>query len=123
MTPAKKILLVDDSKTVIHMLRTYLMGTDCEFVQESNGRDSLRCALRERPALIISDIEMPEMDGVELGRAVRSAPGLRASRLVLISSKWTQERRSAVAAIDGVTMLMKPVDPAALSRLVADLPS
>jgi chemosensory pili system protein ChpA (sensor histidine kinase/response regulator) len=114
-----KILLVDDSKTVINVLRTYLMGAGFEFLEASDGRDALRIAMRERPALVISDVEMPRLSGLELCRTIRTAPGLAHTKVVLISSKWTTERQEEAKRLRVDAWLQKPVDSMGLARLVA----
>lgn len=113
------ILLVDDSKTVLSVLRTYLMGAGFEFVEASDGKDALRLAMRTRPAVVISDVEMPHLDGLELCRAIRAAPGLSHAKLILISSKWTAERQEEVKRLQVDSWLQKPVDCQQLARIVA----
>jgi len=117
----KKILLVDDSPTVTCVLRTYLMGHDWDFIHEPDGEQGLRRALTDRPNVIVSDIEMPHRSGLELCATVKSAPGLGHVRVILISSKWTDERRAQAkaAGVDG--WLAKPVDEQALLSLVSSL--
>ncbi len=115
---AKKILLVDDSMTVRFVLRTYLMGRGAEFAAESDGVAALRVVLREHPDVVISDVEMPNMTGLELCEAIRSAPGLGDVRLVLISSKWTEERRREARRLGVEMCLEKPVDPSRLMPLL-----
>jgi chemosensory pili system protein ChpA (sensor histidine kinase/response regulator) len=113
------ILLVDDSKTVLSVLRTYLMGAGFEFVAASDGRDALRLAMRTRPAVVISDVEMPHVDGLELCRVIRTAPGLTRTKVILISSKWTTERQEEAKRLKVDSCLQKPVDSSELARLVA----
>ena len=117
----KRVLLVDDSPTVTCVLRTYLMGRGWGFIHEPDGERGLRRALFEQPDVVVSDIEMPLRSGIELCAAVKSAPGLARTRVILISSKWTEDRRAAArrAGVDG--WLSKPVDPEALVDLVSKL--
>jgi two-component system chemotaxis response regulator CheY len=116
--PSRKVLLVDDSMTVRLVLRTYLMGRGAEFIAESDGIAALRTVLRERPDVVITDIEMPNMSGLELCEAIRSAPGLSDVQLVLISSKWTEARRRAARRLGVRLCLEKPIDPAALAQVL-----
>ena len=115
-----KILLVDDSKTVLLTLRTHLMGKGFEFLEANNGRAALRLALRERPALVITDVEMPEMNGLDLCRAIRAAPGLIDTKLVLVSSRWTLERVSEAEALRVTVRLAKPIDGRRLAANIAN---
>lgn len=113
-----RILLVDDSTTVRLVLRTYLMGRGAEFHAESDGASALRTVLREHPDVVISDVEMPQMTGLELCEAIRTLPALVDVRLVLISSKWTPERRREARRIGVDLCLEKPVDPQALESIL-----
>ncbi len=115
----RKILLVDDSRTVVSVLRTYLMGAGFEFLEASDGLEALRLAIRERPAVVISDIEMPSIDGLELCRAIRAAQGLSHTKLVLISSKWTMRRQVEARNLRVDAIRQKPVDNQELAHLVA----
>jgi two-component system chemotaxis response regulator CheY len=113
------ILLVDDSKTVLSVLRTYLMGAGFDFIEASDGRDALRLAMRTHPAVVISDVEMPHVGGLELCRVIRTAPGLAHTKLILISSKWTAERQEEAKRLKVDAWLQKPVDSRELARIVA----
>lgn len=117
----RKILVVDDSKTMLFVLRTHLTDRSLEFLEASDGETAMRCALRQQPDVIISDVQMPGMSGIELCRLVKRAPGLRSTRLVLMSSKWTRERRREVEQIGIDGILEKPVDPQRLERLISRL--
>lgn len=117
----KKILFVDDSRTVLCVLRTYLMGSDYEYLVATNGKEGLKTALREQPDLVISDIQMPGISGMDLCKTLRSAPGLRRSKLVLMSSKWTDERQAEANSIGVDRCLQKPVSPEDLVDLVREL--
>ena len=63
----KKILTVDDSKTVRIIVRKAFKTYDCEITEAGNGVEGLAVAAREMPDLILLDVTMPVMDGVKLG--------------------------------------------------------
>jgi CheY-like chemotaxis protein len=115
-----RILLVDDSKTVVSVLRTYLTGAGFEFLEAPDGREALRIALRTRPAVVISDVEMPHLGGLELCEAIRAAPGLAHTRIALISSKWTAARVEQAKRARVDARFIKPIDSRELARLVAE---
>ncbi len=116
-----KVLLVDDSPTVLCVLRTYLMGLGYDFVQAGDGREGLHVALREQPNLVISDLRMPGLDGVSLCKALRRAPSLGCTRLVLISSHWTPELREQAKELGVDACLQKPVSCDDLAQLTRSL--
>lgn len=119
--PNPKILFVDDSRTMLFVLRAHLSGCNFEFLEAPDGMTAMRCAMKVRPSVIISDVEMPGVSGIDLCRLVRSAPGLTHTRLILISSKWTTARRREVESIGVDGMLPKPLDPDMLKQLVMSL--
>lgn len=68
-----RILVVDDDRQITRMLRASLQANGYDVTTAQNGREALLQLQKERPDLIITDIAMPEMDGVELTRYVRRA--------------------------------------------------
>lgn len=69
---AAKILVVDDDRQIIRMLRASLQGSGYHVVTAGNGVEALERFEAETPDLIITDLAMPEMNGIELTQAVRS---------------------------------------------------
>jgi len=67
----KKILLVDDEPEILEICRDYLKATGYEVVTAKDGAQGLSAFRRERPDLIVLDLMMPEMDGLDLCRAIR----------------------------------------------------
>lgn len=119
--PSRKILFVDDSRTMLFVLRAHLSGCNFELLDAADGVAAMRCALKERPSIIISDVEMPGLSGIELFRLVRSAPGLKHTRVILISSKWTVARRREVDALGVDGVLSKPIEPDLLKSTILSL--
>jgi two-component system KDP operon response regulator KdpE len=67
----KRILIVDDERQIVRMLRASLQSSGYEVVSAENGQDALERVHSERPDLIITDLAMPVMNGIELTQAVR----------------------------------------------------
>ena len=67
----KKILIVDDEPQIVEICQDYLKAAGYETVTASNGAQGLSLARREKPDLIVLDLMMPEMDGLEVTRAIR----------------------------------------------------
>ncbi|MFI5348923.1 MAG: response regulator [Elusimicrobiota bacterium] len=106
-----KILIVDDDEDLRRMLRGALSPV-CDVLEASNGLDALCLLQRERPRLMLLDMVMPEMDGLEvLSAARRAAPG---TRVVMLTGD--DDVDSAVAALDlgASAYITKPFDPAGL---------
>ncbi len=86
MTSSRHIVIAEDSRTQADLLCHLLEDHGFQVSVGNNGVDALAAAHRIRPALIVSDIEMPEMDGYALCRAVRADDTLRDVPLILLTS-------------------------------------
>lgn len=116
------ILLVDDSKTMRHVLRVHLSGDGHEFVEAGSGRDALEALERQPVDLIVSDVRMEDIDGLELVRRIRRREKLgQRIPIILISGDRSPELRARCMIAGADEFIQKPVDPGVLRRLVADL--
>ncbi|MCB0568260.1 MAG: response regulator transcription factor [Phaeodactylibacter sp.] len=106
-----KILVVDDEPDILEFLRYNLAKEGFEVITASNGEDGIRKAEAERPSLIILDIMMPVMDGVEVCRYLRSKPEF--SRTIITFLTAREEDYSQIAALDvgGDDYITKPIRP------------
>ncbi len=68
---SKKILLVDDEPEILEICRDYLKASNFDVLTARDGAQGLSSARREKPDLIVLDLMMPEMDGIEVCRAIR----------------------------------------------------
>jgi YesN/AraC family two-component response regulator len=74
----KKILIIEDEESVRHMMRLVLEKTGCSVLDAPNGREGLKAYHQNRPDLVITDIFMPEMEGLETIMALRREnPGVK----------------------------------------------
>ena len=74
---AKRILTIDDSKTIRDMLRMTLVDAGFEVLQAVDGQDGVEVMDREQVDLVITDINMPKMNGYEVVRHLRNNPALQ----------------------------------------------
>jgi CheY-like chemotaxis protein len=72
--PRKRVLIVDDSPTALLWQRMLLQMEQYETLTAADGAEGVEVARRERPDLILLDVSMPTMDGIEACRALRAAP-------------------------------------------------
>lgn len=107
----RKILLVDDSKTLLAVLRVYLMGNDYEFYDAPDGNAGLERAFALKPALVVSDVKMPGITGIELTRALRCTRALRRTPIILMSGSWTAQLKNEALQAGANLCLTKPVSP------------
>lgn len=121
MSATLKILLAEDMKTIRLLLRAQLITAlrdqpEPEILEATDGVSALELARRERPDVIISDVEMPAGDGLTLCRAVRADPGLAGTRVVLITTK--PEYREAGRAAGAAAFMGKPIKAAELRDVI-----
>jgi HAMP domain-containing protein/signal transduction histidine kinase/CheY-like chemotaxis protein len=108
---SKKVLIVDDDMRNIFALSTILEEHDMEIVSADNGRDAIRI-LREDPDvdIVLMDIMMPEMDGMETMREIRKVPELKKLPIVAVTAKAMKGDREKCIEAGAWDYLSKPVD-------------
>lgn len=116
-----KVLLVDDTRTLLSLIQVYLMGWQIEFLEAKDGLEGLARAREARPDLIVSDVRMPGMDGFELCAAVRADPDLFQTPLVLLTSLNDDTSRKKGKLVGASAFLTKPVSVDELRRTVGTL--
>jgi CheY-like chemotaxis protein len=87
MFTQKKILLVDDSPTVLLMERLLLQEEPYALLSASNGAEAVKAAFAQQPDLILMDVVMPGMDGFEVCRILRADEATRATPIILVTTK------------------------------------
>ena len=83
----KKILLVDDSSTVLMMERMILSQGRYELFTAKNGREAIDRARQERPDLILLDVVMPELDGFGALEAIRADETIRDTPIIMVTTR------------------------------------
>ncbi len=115
-----KILVVDDEPDILEFLRYNLEKEGFQVVTASDGEEGIALAERERPQLIILDIMMPKMDGVEVCRVLRSRPQFAHTVIAFLTAR--EEDFSQIAALEtgGDDYITKPIRPRVfISRIKA----
>lgn len=114
----KRILIVEDTRTIPEVIKVYLLGNDYEYMYARNGEEGVRTATAEKPDLIISDIKMPVKDGFELCEEVKSDPRTRDIPVILLTSLTDQESRREGRRTGADAFLNKPINANELLDLV-----
>ena len=83
----KKILLVDDSSTVLLMERMILSKNEYDVVTARDGQEGVEKALAEKPDLILMDVVMPRMDGFEACKKLREQDGTKAIPVIMVTTR------------------------------------
>jgi CheY-like chemotaxis protein len=120
-TMRSTILVVDDSSLSRSVIKVYLMNHDLEFLEAANGEEALRLLEHRSVDLIISDLNMPRMDGLQLARLIRHhpQPRVRAIPLVLLTATTSHEQALRDAHRAGASdFVRKPVSSGNLVEVV-----
>ncbi|MDI1247756.1 MAG: response regulator [Lacunisphaera sp.] len=108
------ILTVDDSKALRLFVQKALGTFDCEVNETSNGYNAFFAIERVRPDLILLDIAMPVMDGVETLTRLKEAPELRAIPVIMLTSPADHAVMTRLTELGASGTLMKPFNETAL---------
>jgi two-component system, chemotaxis family, sensor kinase CheA len=101
------VLLVEDSEMTRDMLAGIVTSMGCRILEAANGRDALERIRQQRPSLVITDLEMPIMDGFELIEQIRTALGLKDVPIVVLSSRGSAEDKKHAAELGADAYLVK----------------
>lgn len=115
-----KILVVDDEPDIIQFIEYNLVKEGFEVITATNGKEALELAQKVNPDLMLLDIMMPEMDGVELCRQLRLKEDFQSTLIAFLTAR--SEDYSQIAALDvgGDDYITKPIRPRVLiSRIKA----
>ncbi len=83
---SKCILVVEDQEDNRQIIRDMLSATDYQITEAENGEEALAAVTKQRPDLILMDIQMPILDGYEATRRIKADPGLRSIPIIAITS-------------------------------------
>ena len=116
-----KILLVDDEKDILEIVRYNLLQEGYQIITATNGKEAIHKAKKELPQLIIMDVMMPEMDGMEACGNIRKLPEL--SNVIITFLTARNEDYSQVAGFDAGAddYITKPIKPKLLVSKVKAL--
>ena len=121
---AYHILLIDDSAVVRKVfIKTFGMTSIHvgEFFEASNGREGLALLRKHWIDLVFLDVNMPVMDGITFVREVRSDPDLKNTRIVVVSTEGSNDRRQELEELGIEDYLRKPATPEALAHTITKI--
>ena len=116
---APLVMVVDDSLTVRRVTQRMLLREGYRVVLAKDGLDALEHLAGDLPEIVLSDIEMPRMDGFDLVRNMRSDPRLRALPVIMITSRIAQKHRDYAAELGVEHYLGKPYSEEDLLALIS----
>lgn len=112
----KRILTIDDSKTMRDMLMLTLAEAGFDVIQAVDGQDGLDVLAKEQVDVIITDINMPRMDGYEVIRNLRKNPDHKTTPILVLTTESEAEKKNLAREAGATGWMVKPFDP---DRLVA----
>ncbi len=107
----KRILVVEDQEDNRQIIRDMLAGTDYEIIEAENGENALAAVAKQRPDLILMDVQLPIMDGYEATRRIKADPALRSIPIIAVTSYALsgEDKRARAAGCDDY--VAKPYSP------------
>ena len=106
-----KILVVDDSVSIRNMVSFTLKQQQHEIVEASDGMDGLAKAKTGRFDLVITDINMPKMDGIALCQALRKMPAFKFTPILMLTTESSTDMKMKGKAAGATGWLVKPFNP------------
>ena len=107
----RKVLTVDDSATIRMALSNVLEGAGYDVVEAVDGVDALRMTEKTSFDMVVTDLNMPNMDGVELIRKLRRQPGNRFTPIIMLTTESIAEKKQAGKAAGASGWIVKPFRP------------
>jgi two-component system chemotaxis response regulator CheY len=114
----KTILTVDDSASLRQMLGVVLRGGGYDVVEAVDGMDALSKLTGQDLNLVLTDINMPKMDGLEFTRQLRAMPQYKFIPIVLLTTESQADKKLQGKAAGATAWIIKPFDPDQLLAVV-----
>lgn len=112
----QKILVVDDFEPIRNMFVDVLTRLNLDVVSAENGEDALRQIYTEKPDLVVLDVDLPRMSGLEVLSRIRSSVMTKDIRVIIVTANHVVEHTDNISEADLV--LIKPVSPIDLANFV-----
>lgn len=118
---AKSILIVDDSASVRQVVGISLRGAGYEVIEGCDGKDALSKLKGQKVHLIISDVNMPHMDGISFVKAVKELPAYKFTPIVMLTTESQEAKKKEGQAAGAKAWVVKPFKPDQLMSVVQKL--
>ncbi len=121
MSGITKILIVDDDQDIIEILRYNLSLAGYKIKTAANGKEAIKKAKLFSPEIILLDIMMPEMDGIEACSKIKSIPSLNETMIIFLSARNEDFTQIAAFEAGGDDYISKPVKPKILLKKIESI--
>ncbi|HJV82003.1 response regulator [Noviherbaspirillum sp.] len=108
---AKTIMIVDDSASLRQVVAIALKGAGYDVIEGSDGKDALKKLTGQRVHLIISDVNMPNMDGIAFLNAVKQMPAYKFTPVIMLTTESQESKKREGQAAGAKAWVLKPFKP------------
>ncbi|MBZ0156355.1 MAG: response regulator [Alphaproteobacteria bacterium] len=113
-----RLLIVDDDKTTRKILSLYLKGKGYEVVTAENGLDAMEKLGTESINMVVTDMNMPYMDGIELTKTLRADPAWQSMPIIMITTEADEDERKKACEAGVNDYLVKPASADQISESI-----
>ncbi len=117
----EKILIVEDNPRNMRLIEMTLRAKNYTLLKATDGEEALDMAMRERPDLIIMDIRLPKMNGLEVTRKLRGTPSFSLTPIIGVTAYAMKGDREKVIEAGCDAYLTKPISTRNLAGLIAEM--
>ncbi len=122
MSTEKKVLVIEDNEQNMYLMQFLLEKHGYTVITANDGLQGAEAAAREKPDIILLDIQLPEMDGYEVARKLRSNANLAETPIIAVTSHAMVGDRAKCISAGATDYVEKPIDPEGLvERIRAQL--
>ena len=114
----QSILAVDDSASMRQMVSFTLKGAGYHVIEAADGQEAYEKAMAQRVDLVLTDKNMPRMDGVTLVKNLRELPTYTTTPILILTTESSDEMKSRGRAAGATGWLVKPFDPSKLLEVI-----
>ncbi len=118
---AKTIMIVDDSASLRQVVSIALKGAGFEVIEACDGQDALSKLNGQKIHLIISDVNMPNMDGISFVREAKKLPNYKFTPVIMLTTESQEAKKQAGQAAGAKAWVVKPFQPAQMLTAVSKL--
>lgn len=118
---AKTILVVDDSASMRQVVAISLRGAGYEVLEAQNGQDALSKLDGKKIHLIISDVNMPVMDGISMVKELKKLPAYKFTPIIMLTTEGADAKKKEGQAAGAKAWIVKPFQPDQMLKAVSTL--
>lgn len=118
---AKTIMIVDDSTTLRQVVSIALKGAGYDVIEGVDGKDALTKLTGQKIHLIISDVNMPNMDGITFVKELKKLPAYKFTPVIMLTTEAGEDRKASGQAAGAKAWMVKPFKPDQMLNAVSKL--